>query len=130
MTEKQAEIYKALTGSLHQIIKENDYSGPFDVYYNYSATFLWSLEDLRDVLSAWCESSSIPSVITVKKPRNGETLGVFEADVEKGFLKKVLCRRYFKVISGAIEKGYVDRVSKDELIKLIKEEGNAFNAIS
>ena len=130
MTEKQAEIYKALTGSLHQIIKENNYSGPFDVYYNDSSTFVWSLEDLSDVLFAWCESSCIPSVITVKKPRNGETLGVFEADVEKGFLKKVLCRRYFKVISGAIEKGYVERVSKDELIKLIKKEGNAFNAIS
>ena len=130
MTEKQAEIYKALTGSLHQIIKENDYSGPFDVYYNDSSTFVWSLEDLRDVLFAWCESSCIPSVITVKKPRNGETLGVFEAGVKKGFLKQMICRRYFKVISGAIEKGYVERVSKDELIKLIKKEGNAFNAIS
>ena len=130
MTEKQAEIYKALTGSLHQIIKDNNYSGPFDVCYNDSSTFVWSLEDLSDVLFAWCESSCIPSVITIKKPRNGETLGVFEAGAEKGFLTKLLCRRYFKLISGAIEKGYVERVSKDELIKLIKEEGNAFNAIS
>ena len=130
MTEERKEMYKALTESLHDFLEEKNYFGPFDVYYNYSTAFIWSLDELSSVLLAWCESASIPSVITIKKPRDGEIIGILEADVEKGFLKKFLCRRFFKMISRAVEKGHVEQVSKDRLINLIKKEGNKYSDIS
>ena len=130
MTPEKAEMYKTLTESLKSFLEEKNYAGPFDVYYNYSVALVWSLDELGTVLKAWCEGASIPSVITIKKPRGGETLGVLEADVEKGIIKKLICRRFFKIISRAIEKGYVEQVSKDRLIQLIKKEISDYSTVS